>query len=151
MKAKLLVVVAFWLAGLAARAADPAPAAEEQLKKIEQDWANAYVKRDTAFVQSITSDDFAFVGPDGSMVSKADYIKSMTGDTVFTGFKVDELTVRVYGDSAVVLGLATITAKTKGEDETGRYSFMDVFVKQKGEWRAVSGHVTPVAKDEATE
>jgi hypothetical protein len=26
-----------------------------------------------------------------------------------------------------------------------------VFVKQKGEWKAVSGQVTPVAKDQATE
>jgi len=38
-----------------------------------------------------------------------------------------------------------------GEDESGQYSFIDVFVKQKGEWKAVSGQVTPVAKDEATE
>jgi ketosteroid isomerase-like protein len=151
MKTNLSLFAALLLAGNAAWAADPAPADEEQLKKIEQDWANAYVKRDTAFVQKITSDDFAFIGPDGNMVSKADYVKSMEGDTVFTAFKVEELKVRVYGDAAVAMGIATITAKTKGEDESGRYSFTDVFVKQKGEWKAVSGHVTPVAKDEATE
>ena len=132
--------------GVDSRAAD-----EEQLKKIEEDWATAYVKRDKAFLQRITSDDFAFIGPDGNMVKKDEYVKSMDGDTVFTAFKVDELKVRVYGDAAVVLGIASITAKAQGEDESGRYSFTDVFVKQKGEWKAVSGQVTAVARDEATE
>ena len=117
--------------------------AEEQLKKIEQDWVSAYVKRDKAFVERIASDDFAFIGPDGNMVGKEEYMKSIDGDTVFTAITVEELKVRVYGDAAVVLGIASITAKAKGEDESGRYSFTDVFVKQKGEWKAVSGQVTP--------
>jgi ketosteroid isomerase-like protein len=132
--------------GVDSRAAD-----EQQLKKIEEDWANAYVKRDKTFVEKITSADFAFIGPDGTMVDKNEYVKSMEGDTVFTAFKVEELKVRIYGDAAVVLGIASITAQTKGEEESGRYSFTDVFVKQKGEWKAVSGHVTPVARDEAIE
>lgn len=134
-------------------AADPGKATDEQqLKKIEQDWADAYVKRDPSVVQRIVADDFAFIGPDGAMVKRDEYVKSITGDTTFTSFKMDSLSVRIYGDAAVVNGLATISAKTKGgEDESGQYSFTDMFVKQKGEWKAVSGHVTPVAKDQATE
>ena len=127
------------------------PADEEQLRKIEQDWADAYVKRDTSFAQKITAEDFAFVGPDGNVVKKDDYVKSMTGDTVFSEFKLENLNVRTYGDTAVVIGTCTIKAKAKDEDESGTYSFTDVFVKQKGEWKAVSGHVTPVARDAATE
>jgi ketosteroid isomerase-like protein len=156
MKAKLSLVApifsALLLASGSVRAADPARASDEQqLAKIENDWADSYVKRDPSFVQRIASDDFTFIGPDGDMVNKIDYVKSITGDTVFTGFKIDDLKIRTYGDAAVVIGLATITAKTKGEDESGQYSFTDVFVKQKGEWKAVSGQVTPVAKDQATE
>ena len=133
-------------------AADAARSSEEeQLKKIEQDWADAYVKRDTAFVQRITADDFAFVGPDGNVVKKDEYVKSMTGDTVFTEFKLENLNVRTYGNAAVVIGTCTIKAKAKDEDESGQYSFTDVFVKQNGEWKAVSGHVTPVARESATE
>jgi ketosteroid isomerase-like protein len=124
---------------------------EVQLTKMENDWADSYVKRDPSFVQKITTDDFMFVGPDGNIVNKADYVKGVTGDTTFTAFKITSLKVRVYGDTAVVIGIATITAKTKGEDESGDYSFTDVFVKQKDEWKAASGQVTPVAKDQATE
>lgn len=152
MKTKLSLITALLFASAGAWAADPAPANDEQqLKKIEQDWADAYVKRDSAFVEKITVSDFAFIGPDGSMVGKAEYVKSIEGDTVFTAFKLEDIKVRVYGDAAVVLGLADVTAKTKGEEESGKYSFTDVFVKQKGEWKAVSGHVTPVARDHDTD
>ena len=124
---------------------------EEQLTKMENDWADSYVKRDPSFVQKITTDDFMFVGPDGNIVNRADYVKSVTGDTTFTAFKITSLKVRTYGDTAVVIGIATIEAKIKGEDESGDYSFTDVFVKQKGEWKAASGQATPVAKDQAIE
>jgi ketosteroid isomerase-like protein len=156
MKAKLLLVAPIFSALLLTSgsvcAADPARANDEQqLTKIENDWAGAYVKRDSSFIQRITADDFTFIGPDGNMVNKGDYVKGLTADTVFTGFKIDDLKIRTYGDAAVAIGLATITVKTKGEDDSGQYSFTDVFVKQKGEWKAVSGQVTPVAKDQATE
>ena len=44
-------------------------------EKIEHDWADAYVKRDTAFRSKITADDFAFVGPDGNIVKRMAYVK----------------------------------------------------------------------------
>jgi ketosteroid isomerase-like protein len=133
-------------------AADPATATvEQQLTKMENDWADSYVKRDPSFAERITTDDFMFVGPDGSVSNKADYLKAITGDTTFTTFKINSLKVRTYGDTAVVIGTASISAKTKGEDESGDYCFTDVFVKQKGEWKAASGQATQVAKDQATE
>jgi ketosteroid isomerase-like protein len=131
--------------------ASASPGDAEQLREIEQDWADAYVKRDTSFAQTITSDDFAFVGPDGNVVKKDDYIKSMTGDTIFAEFKLENLNVRIYGETAVVIGTCAIKAQAKEEDESGKFSFTDVFMKQKGEWKAVSGQVTPVAQDAATE
>ena len=154
MNRKAILVVAFAGAMSILSALDRAsasPADEEQLRKIEQDWADAYVKRDTAFAQKITADDFAFVGPDGNIVKKDEYVKSMTGDTIFAEFKLENLNVRIYGDTAVAIGTCAIKAQAKEEDESGKFSFTDVFVKQKGEWKAVSGQVTPVAQDAATE
>jgi ketosteroid isomerase-like protein len=144
MRTNVLLFATVAAAVFASPSGFAASAEEQQLTKIEQDWGEAYVKRDTAFARRITSEDFVFVGPDGNMVNKADYVTSIAGDTVFTGFKIDDLKIRTYGDAAVVIGTATITAKTMGKDESGKYSFTDVFVKQGGEWKAVSGHVTPM-------
>jgi ketosteroid isomerase-like protein len=147
-----LYLGALTLSGSNLGAADPAAASvEQQLTKMENDWADSYVKRDPSFAQKNTTDDFMFVGPDGNVVNKADYVKAITGDTTFTAFKITNLKVRSYGDTAVVIGLATISAETKGENESGDYSFTDVFVKQNGVWKAASGQATQVAKDQATE
>jgi ketosteroid isomerase-like protein len=150
VKTKALLVAG--LIGLTAspgsvRAAVPAqPAAEEQLTKIEDDWSESYVKRDASFAQQIIVEDFAFVGPDGNVVNKSDYVKSIPGPTVFTAFNIENLSVRVYGDAPVVTGTATISAKTGSKEESGRYAFIDSFVKQNGEWKAVSGQATAIAK-----
>ena len=120
------------------------PNTEAQLTKIEHNWADAYVKRDPAFVQRLTTDDFTFIGPDGNSVGKADYVKGISGPTTFTAFDIGELKIRTYGDVAVVSGIASITAKTGEKDESGKYAFTDVFVKKAGEWKAVAGQATAV-------
>jgi ketosteroid isomerase-like protein len=121
------------------------PAADEQLTKIEHEWGDSYVKRDSSYAQRITTDDFTFVGPDGNMANKIDYVKSVAGPTVFTAFAIENIKVRIYGDAAVVTGTAAIAAKTGSKDESGKYAFTDTFVKQGGEWKAVSGQATPIA------
>src|SRR4030088_2201717 len=79
---------------------------EEQLIKMENDWADSYVKRDPSFVQKITTDDFMFVGPDGSVLNKGVFVKIICADHPFTGCKITSLKVRVFGDSGVVIGIA---------------------------------------------
>jgi ketosteroid isomerase-like protein len=123
------------------------PSVEEQLTQIEHEWGNSYVKRDPSFAQRITANDFSFVSPDGTMVGKDEYVKSIgAGPTVFTAFNIETIKVRSYGDAAVVTGVAMITAKTGDKDESGRYSFTDTFVKQNGEWKVVSGQATAITK-----
>jgi hypothetical protein len=51
-----------------------------------------------------------FVWPDGSIVNKREDLASMTGDIVFTEFKIDDLQVRLYGDTGIVVGQGTIKA-----------------------------------------
>src|ERR1043165_3999568 len=112
-------------------ATDPA---EVQLSKIEHEWADAYVKRDPGFVKRLTAESFIFIGPDGVAMNKADYVKDITGETVFSAFTMTELKVRTFGNVGVVTGKAAITAKLKEQDQSGDYAFTDVFVKQGGEW-----------------
>lgn len=150
MKSKLfpLALLAFALPKFIC-AAPSAPNAEAQLTKIEHSWADAYVKRDPSFAQRLAADNFIFIGPDGNSVGKADYVKGMTGPTVFTTFDIGELKVRTVGDVAIVTGTATITAKTGDKDESGQYAFTDVFAKKGGEWKAISSQATPVKTPEA--
>jgi len=71
----------------------------------------------------------------------------MTGDIVFTEFKIDDLQVRLYGDTAIVVGQGTIRAH-EGKQNLfgGKFVWTDTFVKQHGTWKVVASQVSPVLK-----
>jgi ketosteroid isomerase-like protein len=119
---------------------------EQALIKIQREWAEARVKGDSSYTQRLETEDFTVVWFDGRIVNKREDMKSMTGDTVFTDFKIDDLKVRFYGDTGIVVGQGSIKAHTKDQDLSGKYVWTDTFVKQNGEWKAVASQVTRVAK-----
>ena len=120
---------------------------EQALIKIQHEWAEARLKRDSSFPQRIEADDFTVVWFNGTIVSKEEDLKSYEStDTVFTDFKIDDLKVRFYGDMAIVVGQGSIKAHTKRQDLSGKYVWTDTFVKQRGAWTAVASQVTPVVQ-----
>ena len=54
--------------------------------------------------------------------------------------------MRVYGKTAVVTGLSTIKGTYQKKDISGKYRFIDVFVKKKkkSEWKVVATQVTAI-------
>ena len=120
---------------------------EQTLIKIQHEWAEARLKRDSSFPQRIEADDFTVVWFDGGIVNKEEDLKSYESlDTVFTDFKIDDLKVRFYGDMAIVVGQGSIKAHTKTQDLSGKYVWTDTFVKQRGAWTAVASQVTTVVQ-----
>jgi len=120
---------------------------EQTLIKIQHEWAEARLKRDSSFPQRIEADDFTVVWFNGTIVSKEEDLKSYEStDTVFTDFKIDDLKVRFYGDMAIVVGQGSIKAHTKTQDLSGKYVWTDTFVKQRGAWTAVASQLTPVVQ-----
>jgi ketosteroid isomerase-like protein len=116
---------------------------EQVLRKIQQDWADARLKRDSSFPKRIEADDFTVVWFDGRIVTKQEDVQTYeSDDAVFTEFKIDDLKMRFYGDTAIVVGQGSIKARTKNQDLSGRYVWTDTFVKQKGAWKAVASQVT---------
>ena len=113
--------------------------------KLEHRWVAAMIKADTAELDNIESDDFIVIDPSGTISSKAEDMKNVkTGNLKFDAIDIKESKVRVHGDTAIVTGKAALKGNFKSQDIGGNYSFTDVFVKIKGEWRAVSSHITRV-------
>jgi len=120
---------------------------ERALIKIQHDWAEARMKGDSSYTQLREAENCTVVWPDGSIVNKREDLKSMTGDVVFTEFKIDDLQVRLYGDSAIVVGQGTIRAhEGKQNPLGGKFVWTDTFVKQHGTWKVVESQVSSVLK-----
>jgi len=118
---------------------------ERALKKIQHEWAEARVKGDSSYTRQLEAEDCTIVWPDGRIVDKRADLESMTGDIVFSEFKIHHLQARLYGDTGVVVGEGTIKAqKAKQDLISGKFVWTDTFVKQGGQWKVVASQITPV-------
>jgi ketosteroid isomerase-like protein len=118
---------------------------EQTLIRIQREWAEARVKGDSSYARRVEANDCTIVWPDGSIVNKQQDLQTMTGDIVFTEFKIDDLRVRFYGDTGIVVGQGTIRAQ-KGKQDLlgGKFVWTDTFVKEGSEWKVVGSQITPV-------
>jgi ketosteroid isomerase-like protein len=120
---------------------------EQALIRIQHDWAEARMKGDSSSTRRLEAENCTVVWPDGSIVNKREDLKSMTGDIVFTEFKIDDIQVRLYGDTGIVVGPGTIQAHEGKQNLLGgKFVWTDTFMKQDGAWRVVASQVTPVLK-----
>jgi len=79
--------------------------AERELKKVEEDWANAYLRHDAVMLERILADEFISVGSNGKSHNKAQDIEELKADSATYEYSTPyDLEIRVYGNGAVVLG-----------------------------------------------
>lgn len=111
----------------------------QAVKGLEEKWAAAASKNDAAAVALILAESITWIGSDGTLQNKAEFLAAMK-DRNYKSAVVEDLKVSVYGDAAVAIGIwrANGTEKGKSFDEVDR--FTDTFVKTGGQWKCVASH-----------
>ena len=115
------------------------------LIKIQHEWAEARVKGDSSYTRQLEAEDCTIIWPDGRIVDKRGDLQSMTSDIVFSEFKINDLQVRIRGETGIVVGQGTMSAR-KGQQNLlgGNFVWTDTFVKHGGKWKVVASQITPV-------
>lgn len=120
---------------------------EQELIKLENEWADAWVKRDVASFDRIIADDYTWTSPWGDLWTKAqDLALVKSGEAVIKSWVLAEMKVRVYADTAVVTGRNTIKETYKGEDVSGQNRWTHTWVKRAGRWQCVAAHSSEIAQ-----
>ena len=118
---------------------------EQALMKIQHEWAEARVKGDSSYTRRLEADDCNIVWPDGRVVNKRADLETMTGNIVFSEFKIHNLRVRLYGDTGIVVGEGIIKAQEGKQNLLGgKFVWTDTFVNEGGRWKVVASQITPV-------
>jgi uncharacterized protein (TIGR02246 family) len=145
MKTSLITLL--MVAGLAT--ASFGASADTELKAIEQQWLDAYLKSDPAFVKNLEAEDYSIIEPDGAVSTKAQDIKSVTDKTfVLKSATMSDFKCRMVGDNcAVVTLMLKMSGTDEGKDFSGDYRGTDVFEKKNGKWMAVASQLTKVGKE----
>ena len=123
------------------------PSAAESVKQLERDWADAAKAGDTDKVSQILADDWIGVGYDGTKETKQNHLADMkSGKFKLESFEFGPMDVKVLGSVAVVQGTNTEKSTgVDGKDSSGKYAWMDVFVKRDGKWVVVRSQSTEAA------
>ena len=133
----------FLLSLAAGQEASKTSSVEDQIKKQEQNWAQATIKEGAAAVDQHEADDIFDTDPSGRVTNKAqDKADLSSGDLKFESMELSDLNVHVYGNTAVAAGTNTLKGTYKGQDISGKYRFTDVWVKRNGKWHAVASQST---------
>jgi ketosteroid isomerase-like protein len=128
--------------------AEEAEKIAEVITKLDQQWGQAFVTKDTAFLKSIWADGLRFTQHDGTVFDKEAALADYEDNTdTYTSAVTAPLKVQVYGKNfAVAAGDYHETGKDKdGKPFSRRWRFTDVWVRKQmstGErkWQCVGGH-----------
>lgn len=103
------------VASSAGRAETVTTKAEEEIKRIELERNEAILAGDSAALDRMTSDDYTFITQRGELRTKAEIVAGFKASTFkYSEREISDLTIRVYGNAAVVTG----RARQKGNRES---------------------------------
>ena len=105
---------------------------EQHLRDIQQQLARAWVERDRAFIERILAPEWSVTQANGTLLSRAALMGSAFETEAFrvTRLVVDDVTVDMFGTTAVVRGRTVATGTDKGLSIDVQLRFTDVFLKR---------------------
>ena len=150
--ANSLLLIAIVTAGtVLAQNSKPATSAQdaataEEIKKLEHDRIQAGVRKDVVYVAAATAGEYVQIDWDGKVLDKTATLARIKSSNIqLQSNTLDEISVRVYGDTAVVTGLATRKGVMDGKDISTGIRYTRVYTKRDGRWQVVQFQQTRVA------
>ncbi len=109
------------------------------MRAVELARAQALLRADTLALSRMVADEFVEISRLGQLRTKAENVRDIaSGELRLTSLKYDRLTVRIYGDVAVLRGIADNTGTFRGFPFSGKIRYMRIFVRRDGRWQAVA-------------
>lgn len=120
--------------------------AERDLEKIEHDWGRLIQGNVANTIGSFLAVDFQYVDAAGLVKARPAYLKEMeAGALRIESYRIEKMTTRVFGDTAVVATTVGIIGQDDKRDISAFYQTTDTFLSRKGKWMAVSRQQTKIA------
>jgi ketosteroid isomerase-like protein len=114
---------------------------EHELRRANEEWAEALAQRNGALLERIMADDFVLAYPfEGD--DKGQFIADvLAGVMRVESLEPRDTTVRVYNQTGIVFGSETANWHYRGRDLSGPYRFVRVYAKRQGRWQIVMLHL----------
>jgi len=116
---------------------------ESKILALENAWNLAEQHKDARALDELLGKGLVYIDYDGSIMSKAEFLASVTKLSLHPEQIVNEsTTVHMYTTAAVVTGVYREKGVDKGKPYLRRGRFTDTWVYQDGVWRCVASQST---------
>ena len=112
-------------------AADPGDADEVAVRRMNDDFVRAYLASDVARLRGMVSEDFVGILASGLVIDGPRFLKLAAEKPDASDLRLRDVTVRLYGDAALVGALVNYR-RADGSDVRTRYTI--VFARKEGRW-----------------
>ena len=137
MRVHLFTIGALLVCGSAALTAQTA--AEDSVRAAETARGQALMRADTVALSRLIAPEFVEISRLGTRRTRADNIRDIaSGELKLTTVHYDSLTVQIYGDVAILQGIADNTGTFRGFPFAGKIRYTRIFVRRDGRWQAVA-------------
>lgn len=109
-------------------------------------WDQAIVRKDRPAIEANLADDFRQIDGQGAIESKQSFVDDlMSAELELNPYTVEDLDVRLYGDSTALLsGRTSMTGKYQGKPFKTHYRYTDVYIRQGEAWKIVSIQISKI-------
>jgi ketosteroid isomerase-like protein len=123
----------------------PANMTEDDFRKLEQSWLDAEAVPDLPALRKMFADDFMGTSFGGGVLSKDDVIPpDGSNANHFPKSTLRDSTVRIFGDTAVLMGSVEMQVPQKAE----QIRMTTVFQKRGESWQVIAVHMSKAAADQ---
>jgi hypothetical protein len=133
------------LSGLTLAAAPPDPAAAKEVLAASDALKQAMMKKDAAVLEKMLHEDLTYSHSNARNQTKADVVKATMGETTIEAMDFSEVTVRVYGTTALIRANVDMRNSTNGKSTTSHINCLFVWLKGPGGWQLVGRQATQVS------
>ena len=129
----------------AGQAESPKIETEQELRQMSDEWVKALVRADGPTLDRIIAKDFFFAYPmEGD--DKNDFIDNVvSGDVRVEFLNRENVSVRIWGNTAVITAKDSVKWFYQGRDFSGNYKVMHVYSQRDDQWQLVSVQACPIA------
>ena len=112
---------------------------ESVIRELNVQFLDAMVTGNAGWFARRLAEDFLFIEGDGQLRDRPSFVGKVAAGPVFSAYELDDVRVRVFGEVAVLQATGRFI-RTDGYIGMSRY--VDVYVRNEGEWQVVSAQVT---------
>ena len=139
-KTSQLAILAMVASSIQASAQNPV---QERILVLKSAWNQAVQLRDGKAVEPLLGNELIYIDYDGTVMNKGQYMASVKSSALYAEQVTNEaMKVRVYGASAVVVGVYREKGTRHGKRYLHRERFVDTWLNREGAWVCVASQST---------